>query len=153
MNKEEFRTSEILLDLGVAIPFRPLRFFSKNKEGKSKVVIRRPYMGGLLRIARIYLSIGVSYKELKEYSPDEAMTFMAVHGEKVSELVTCAVLRGYFSYLLFHKPVSWLLRWRVHPIFLMEAMIQLQELTNITPFWNIIRLAETMNLLQPRLSH
>ncbi len=151
MNKEELMASELLLDLGVSIPIRPLRFFNKKKKLKD-IVIRRPYMGGLIRIANKFLKIGVTYEELKEYDMQQNLEFITMHGREVSEIVAVAILRGCFSYVLFHKIVSWYLRWRVHPVFLSEAFFQLVTHVDISPFKNIIKSAQKINLLKPKLS-
>jgi hypothetical protein len=151
MTKEELRASELILDLGVSIAIRPLRFLNFKKKRKN-IAIRQPYIGGLVRIGRAQMKIGVSHEEMKDYSVDQNMEFMAKHGKAVSEIVTMAILRGYFSYFLFHKIVAWWLRWRVHPVFLSEAMFQLFENINISPFKNIINLAQAVILTKPRLS-
>lgn len=151
MKKEELLASELLLDLGVAIPVRPLGFLSKKKS--RKVLIRRPYMGGLIRFSRIYLKMGVSSEEIKKYNPDEMMEFMVKHGHSISRMVAVSIVRGFFSYILFGNLVAWWLRWRVHPLFLAEAVIQLIDHTNLDPFKNIIISADKINLMKPRMSH
>lgn len=152
MNPEELRASEMLLDLGVAIPLRPLRFF--NFKGKSRsVTIRRPYLGGLIRMSRQFLKIGVSHEEMKDFSQDRNINFIAEHGKAVSRIVAGAIMREYLGYKLFGRIVALWLRWRVHPVFLSEAMFQLMENADIRPFRNIIKLAEVNNLMKPRLSH
>jgi hypothetical protein len=110
-------------------------------------------MGGLIRISREWLSIGVTHEEMKNYTVEQNMEFIARHGKAVSRMVAAAIVRGYFSYRLSGWLVAWWLRWRVHPVFLSEAMFQLIENANIKPFTNIIRLAEAVNPMQPRLSH
>ena len=151
MKKEELLASELLLDLGVAIPVRPLRFLGKKKSGK--ITIRRPYMGGLIRFSRIYLKLGVKAEDIKKYDPDEMLEFMAKHGYDVSRMVSVGIARGWLTGMLFGRLVAWYLRWRVHPLFLSEVVIQLIDHTNLDPFKNIIRLAERINLMKPRLSH
>jgi hypothetical protein len=151
MNAEELRASELILDLGVAIPIRPLRFLDLKKKPKT-IIIRQPPMGALIRIGKAKMKIGVSAEEMKEYTVDQNLEFIAKHGKAVSEIVTMAILTGYFSHLFFHRVVAWWLRWRVHPLFLSEALFQLFENVNIGPFRNIISLAQAMNLTKPRLS-
>jgi len=151
MNAEELKASEVLLDLGVALPIRPLRFFNSKKKQKS-ITIRRPYMGGLIRMSKQCLEIGITYEEMKDYTQDQDIEFIAKHGKAVSRIVACAIVRGYFTYMLFGGLVAWWLRWRVHPIFLSEAMFQLFKNIYVKSFTNIINLAELINLMTPRLS-
>lgn len=152
MNAEELRASEMLLDLGVAIPLRPLRFFNSEKKPRT-VTVRRPYPGGLIRMSRQRMKIGVTHKEMEDYTTDQNIAFIAEHGKAASLIVAGAIVRGYLTYKLFGRSVAWWLRWRVHPVFLSEAMFQLMENADIRPFKNIIKLAEAMSLTKPRLSH
>jgi hypothetical protein len=152
MEAEELKASELLLDLGVSIPIRPLRFFSLKKKPKN-IVLRRPYGGGLIRISRLYLKIGVTYNEMKEFDLDQNIRFIAEHGREAAEIVAVSILRGYLSFILFHRLIEWWLLWRVHPVFLSEAAFQMLKNTDIDPFKNIIKLANSVNLMSPRLSH
>ena len=147
---EELRASELLLDLGVSVPYRPLGYLNKRK--RYSLTMRTPGVGGLMRITHKYLKMGVTYDEMKAYTFDERMTFIAEHGKQVSELVACAIVRGYVLGRLLNKPVAWWLRWRVHPAYLNEAMMQLLTQLDITPFSNTIRSAQAMNQAARRLS-
>ena len=151
MDREELKASNLILDLGVAIPLRPLRFLNLKRKPRT-IVIRQPYAGGLIRMCKQYLEIGVAHEELKAYTPDDNIAFIARHGKAVSQIVAGAIARGYFSYPLFGRLVAWWLRWRVHPVFLSEAMFQVFENVDTRSFTNIINLAEAMNLMKPRLS-
>ncbi|MDR0836423.1 MAG: hypothetical protein LBN11_07600 [Tannerella sp.] len=151
MNTEELKASELILDMGVAVPIRPLRFFDRKKEPR-KIVIRRPYMGGLIRMCRQFLQIGITCEEMKEYTADQNIEFVARHGKAVSLIVAGAIARGYFTYRLFGPLVAWWLRWRVHPVFLSEAMFQLMQNADIGPFKNTIKLVQSLNVMKPRLS-
>ena len=152
MDREELKASELILDLGVAIPIRPLRFL--NFKGKRKnVTIRRPYLGGLIRMCQQFMELGVSYEGMKDWNMEQNITFIGEHGKKVSLLVAGAIVRGNLTYRLFGWWVAWWLRWRVHPVFISEAMFQLMDNADIRPFKNIIKLAEENNPMKPRLSH
>jgi hypothetical protein len=151
MNTEELKASQLLLDLGVSIPLRPLRFLDLKKEPR-KITVRHPYLGGLIRMNKQFLEIGVTHEEMKNYGIDQNISFIAKHGKMVSYIVAGAIVRGYFSYMLFGRLVAWWLRWRVHPVFLSEAIFQLNENANISPFKNTIKLAQSLNLMKPRLS-
>jgi hypothetical protein len=152
MNKEELKASQLILDLGVAIPLRPLRFLNSKRQRKV-VIIRQPYMGGLIRMCEQAAAIGINHNEIKAFTIDDNIKFMATHGKTVSRIVAGAIVRGYLGYKLFNGMVAWWLRWRVHPLFLLEAMFQLFDNMNISPFENIIRLVQATNLMKPRLSH
>lgn len=151
IGQEELRASELLLDLGVSVPVRPLRFlFSKKRRS---VTMRTPGAGGIIRIVNKYLKLGVTYEEMKAFDFDQRMQFVSEHGKEVSELVAYAIVRGFILGRLLNKPVAWWLRWRVHPAYLNEAMMQLLINLDITSFFNTIRSAQAMNLMTRRLSH
>ena len=151
MDGEELKASKLILDRGVAIPLRPLRFLNVKKKPRT-IVIRHPYAGGLIRMSRQRLEIGVTHDEMKDYTTEQNMEFIAKHGKTVSRIVAGAIVRGYFTYPLFGRLTAWWLRWRVHPVFLSEAMFQLFENVDVRSFTNIINLAEALNLTKPRLS-
>ena len=149
--KAEFRASGLLLDLGISIPVRPLRFMTKKK--RCGITMRTPALGGLIRISRKYLQLGVSVDEMQNYTFDQNMEFVAGRGKEVSELVACAIVSGYITGRLFNKVVAWWLRWRVHPAYLQEAMLQLFLLLDIKSFSTTIKSAQMMNVMTRRLSH
>lgn len=151
MNFEELRSSDILLDLGVAVPYRSPGFFLKKKERHIKIY--RPHAGSLVRIIKKYHEIGVTFDELAGMSYEQSLAFIEQNSKKVSELVAFALIRGFFLGKLLNKPVAWWLRWRVHPIMLSETMYQLLKLIDLKSFQSIIRSAEMMNIVRPRLSH
>lgn len=148
---EELRASGLLLDLGVSVPIRPLGFLFRKK--RHSLTMRTPALGGLIRIARRYLSLGVTVKEMRSWSYEQNMDFIAHHGREVSKLVACAIVRGWISGPLLCKPVAWWLRWRVHPAYLHEAMLQLLELLDVKSFSITIKSAQMMNVMTRRLSH
>lgn len=149
--KAELRASELLLDLGISIPIRPLRFMTRKK--RSGLTMRTPALGGLIRISRRYLRLGVTVDEMRSYTFEQSMEFVAERGREISELVACAIVSGYITGRLFNKVVAWWLRWRVHPAYLNEAMLQLLLLLDIKSFSTTIKSAQMMNVMTRRLSH
>jgi hypothetical protein len=151
MNAEELKAAGLLLDLGVPIPLRPLRFLDAKRKLRT-IAIRQPYGGGLIRMSRQFLEIGVTHEEMKDYTIEQNMAFIAAHGKAAARIVAGSIVRGFFTYPLFGWIVAWWLLWRVHPVFLSEALFQLRENVDISPFVNIIRSAQALSLMKPRLS-
>lgn len=149
--KAELRASELLLDLGISIPVRSLRFMTKKR--RCGLTMRTPALGGLIRISRRYLRLGVTVDEMRSYTFEQSMEFVAERGKEVSELVACAIVSGHITGRLFNKVVAWWLRWRVHPAYLNEAMLQLLLLLDIKSFSTTIKSAQMMNVMTRRLSH
>ena len=141
----------MLLDIGIAIPLLPKSVFSKRT---SSVTMRRPTLGNLMRIARAYQRIGVSPEELERMDFNGQMQLMAEKGKDISHMVAYAVCSGCFSGRWFNRPVAWWLRWRVHPVMLVQAMIQLVKGIQLKSFCSIIPLAaQADELLEPIGSH
>lgn len=151
MNQVELKAAEILLDVGVAIPVRPLGFLRRKKKPR-RVVMYTPCYGSKMRIDRKYMKMGVKFDEVKEYTFEQNIEFVVTHGKLLSEMVALTLVRGYFAGLLFCKPVAWWLRWRVHPAFLQEAWFQMLTMLNTKDFQTIISSEEATNLMKPRLS-
>lgn len=87
-NSTELNASGLLLNLGVSIPLRPLRFMKRRKS--RHIVLRYPCWEGLVRIARIYLRIGVTRSEMENYTPEQNAALLASHGKEISEMVAYA---------------------------------------------------------------
>lgn len=145
------QAAEMLLDVGIAIPLLP-KFLFRKKE--STVTMRRPTIGNLMRIALVYQKIGVTPEQLKDMDFDAQMKLAAEKGKEISRLVAYAVCSGCFTGRWFNGLVAWWLRWRVHPVFLVQAMVQLLKGTHLKSFCSIIPLAaQADELLSPIGSH
>lgn len=146
----ELLSAKMLLDLGVSVPIRPLRFL-KHKY-TPRIVLRRPYMGTILKQLNIFLSLGLKIEDLKEYKDEDYMKLMAEHGKEVSRIVAYCITRGYVASKLFNRIVAWWLRWQLHPDVLCELMAMCIMQIDISPFSNIIKLVNGINILAPKLS-
>ena len=154
MDKEENikgQAADMLLDVGVAIPLLPKFIFRKKS---ASVTIHRPTLGNLIRIAKIYQSIGVTPDQLKGMDFNEQMKLMTDHGKDISRIVAYAVCSGCFTGKWMNGIVAWWLRWRVHPVMLVQSMFQLLKGTQLQSFCSIIPLAaQADELLNPIGSH
>ena len=149
---ERLKASALMLDMGVAIPVRPFRFLYRKRKPR-RVIMRTPGLGGMMRISNLYLRMGVSHEEMKEYTYEQSLKLMAEHGKTISRIVAHALVRGPLLGRLLNRFVAWWLRWYVHPLFLQEAMYQLVTMIDPKSFQTIISLVETMNPMKPNLSH
>lgn len=147
MGEHELRAAELLLDVGIEIPV-------KTRWLGGKFVMRRPTLGAMMRIARLYGELGASVADLEKKSVDEQMAFVAEHGKAISRLVAYAVCSGRIAGRMFNGVVAWWLRWNVHPAFLFQAMLFFVRGSKVRAFCNIIPLAEEMSeLMRPIGSH
>ena len=145
------QAADMLLDIGIDIPLLPKFLFRKKNE---TVTIHRPTLGNLIRIAKVYQRIGVSPEQIKEMDFDDQMKFVSDYGEDISRIVAFAVCSGCFTGKWMNGIIAWWLRWRVHPVMLVQAMFQLLKGTHLQSFCSIIPLAAHADeLLGPIGSH
>lgn len=147
----ELAAAEALLDAGVRMPLKEIRLPLVKRPIRLRVTLKRPYLSGQIRFARTYLQMGVSAEELATMDKDAQMSFMAVHGAKVSRMVAETLCVGPVKEL-FVKPVAWVLEHCVEQRYLFAAVERFVAMMGTGPFVIIIRLAERMNPLRPRLS-
>lgn len=83
--------------------------------------MKRPCLGSQIRIAKLYLQLGITYEEMEQFNKHEEMAFLAIHGKRVSKMVALTICRGAISGLLFSGIVAWLLRWFVPDKYLQGA--------------------------------
>ena len=137
--------SNILLDQGVNIPMiAPLLFRIVGKK-TIELTIRRPYWGTMVRISKLWLSMGVKAKDIATNTLEDDLLLIQDHGLKVATIVALGFLRGRFMGRFAPMLGRWLL-WRVSPILLTEAAYRLVTLSRVEDFTNTIRLIGTMNV-------
>lgn len=138
--------NDIILDLGVSIPLRPIFGITP------RFVMKAPYSGTLLRISKLYLSMGIEKKELENMTYEQVMEAHVKHGRKIAMMVAYAIMKGYIRGLIFAPLLSYLLLWRMKPDMLHEAWYQLLTFLDTKSFIRIIRSADQINLMKPKLS-
>lgn len=148
----ELEAAEALLDTGVSLPFKTIRVPFTRKGFTLRVTMKRPCLGSQIRIARQYHKIGVTYKQMKAFSKDEEMNFLALHGKRISLMIALTICRGAFTGWLFAPLMAWVIRWFVPDVFIQGANLRFITLLGTKDFTNIIRSAEIANPLRPKLS-
>lgn len=148
----ELEAAEALLDTGVSLPFKTIRVPFTRKGFTLRVTMKRPCLGSQIRIARQYHKIGVTYKQMKAFSKDEEMNFLALHGKRISLMIALTICRGAFTGCLFAPIMAWIIRWFVPDVFIQGANLRFITLLGTKDFMNIIRSAEIANPLRPKLS-
>lgn len=141
-----------LLDRGVSVPLKELHIPFRKKPLKLRVVMRRPRLGGLIRLARVYLSLGVTAGQMEKFTKDEEMAFIASHGKEVSRMIAYTLCRGWWSRHLLVGLTAWWVRNFMEPAYMDAAMRNFVFLLGTDPFTNIIRSAGRTNPMKLRLS-
>lgn len=141
-----------LLDRGVSVPLKEIRVPFRKKPLKLRVVMHRPRLGGLMRLARVYLGLGVTAEQMGKFTKEEEMAFLAAHGKEVSRMVAYTLCRGWISRHLLVGVTAWVVRNWMAPEYLDAAMRTFILLLGTDPFTPIIRSAGKMNPMKLRLS-
>ena len=147
--KVQQEASEALLDVGVSVPLKPIRLPFRKKRLLLRLTMRRPRLSTQIKIARLYLSLGVTYAELEALDKDGQMCFIAEHGKTISDMVSLTMCGKWW------KPVwlvSWILRHWVDNLYMQVALMKFVLLLGTESFTNIIRSAEMTNPMKLRLS-
>ena len=152
MNKQvELEASTALLDIGVSIPLLQWKIPFTKRHITLRLVMRRPKFGTQIRIARKFLSMGVTYEQMQNFTKDEQLQFIARHGKTVAQMVALTICRSKVS-AIFAPLLAWLLLWLVDDTFLLLANLHFIPLIGTQHFTNIIKSLEWSNPLRPRLS-
>ncbi|WP_289771951.1 MULTISPECIES: hypothetical protein [Bacteroides] len=151
MNKQDVepQVAEALLDVGVSIPLWRFHLPFRKKPVQLRMTMKRPKLGTQLRIARLYLKIGVTYEKMRDFTKEEQMSFMVEHGHDVCRMIALTICRGRYSGLLLSPLVSWILLWWVDDVYLQAACTRFVSLLGTKSFENIIRSAEKTNPTVP----
>ncbi len=153
MNLIEIEAAEALLDIGVSLPFKEIRIPFSKKKFSFRITMRRPCYGNIIRIARNYIKLGVTYEQIKNFTKDEEMAFIATHGKRISRMIALTICRGFFSGYLLSGFMAWMIRWSVSREFIAGANEKLISFIGTKDFTPIIRSIGIVNPLRPRLSH
>ena len=152
MDKIGIEAAEALLDMGVSLPFKDIKIPFTSNRFTLRLTMKRPCLGNQIRIARLYMTLGVTYETMLTFDKHEQMLFLAKHGKTISKMISLVVLRGGVTGLLFSSLLAWLIRWCVNDKFIAAANTEFVHLLGTKNFMNIIRSCETANPLKPRLS-
>lgn len=149
MISEELKATEALLDIGVSVPLRPVRFRAWN--WTPRVTVRRPPLGGFLRILRVWFSLNVTVEELDKFTREERLRFLEKNGKAVSKIVALAVFSSYIRGRVLAPVFAWFLRWRCHPDVMLYVVSEFMRLQDAQSFIDITKSVATINIVAPRL--
>lgn len=148
----EMEGADALLDAGVSVPLKSLRLPFRKKPVEIRATMRRPCLDGQIRIARIYLSMGVTSRQMWEFTKEQEMRFLAEHGLKIARMIALTICRGELKRRILLRPVTWAVWHWMSNEHLLGAMRRFVSLMGTDPFIPIIRSAERTNPMKPRTS-
>lgn len=148
----ELEAARALLDDGVSLPFKEFKIPFRKRPIRLRLVMRRPKLGSQIRIAKHYLAIGVTHEQMKGFTLEQEMEYVAKHGKRISQMIALTVCRGFISSKVFSPLVAFFIREFVDDKFIQGANEIFLSLLGTRNFMNIIRSAEVSNPLKPRTS-
>lgn len=148
----QYGAAEILLDAGVSVPLKEIKFPFRKKPLTIRLTMKRPRLSTQVRIAKIYLGMGVTADQIGKFTKEEEMQFLAEHGRDVARMAAYAVCCTSHRTSLFGRLMTWVFMHCVDPPYLMAALTQFVMLLGTRSFTNIIRSVQMTNPLQLRLS-
>ena len=141
---------ETILQRGVKVKI-PAPWFIRWIKKSYPVIMSSPYEGTMFRVARYYLSTGLTQEKLDNLTTEEALVLMSVHGKAITKAVACALLNGYLKGKLFTKPLAWYLRWNMTAQELFALTTALVLYGGTTDFMNTTRLVQSQKTTTPNL--
>lgn len=144
--------AEALLDTGLSVPLKELHLPFFKKSIHLRVTMRRPTLAGQIRIAKEWLSMGVSYEEMWHFSKEEEMQFLDKHGKKLSRMIAYTLCRGWTSRHLLVGLTAWAVRNWMDNKYLVSVIKKFVGLMGTDSFIDIIKSAETVNPMKLRKS-
>lgn len=144
--------AEALLDIGVSVPLKALRLPFHKEPFVLRITMKRPCLGGQIRIARTYLKMGVTSDQMWKFSKEDEMRFIAEHGKEISKMIAYTICRGWWSRHLLVGLVAWAIRNWMENDYLIASMKKFVGLIGTDPFILIIKSAEAANPMKLRMS-
>lgn len=142
-------SAEALLDAGLSVPLKGIRLPFRKRPFVFRVTMRRPCLAVQMRIARLYLDMGVTAAEMAKFTKEDEMRFLAEHGKAVS-LMVAHTLCGCLPLVSL---TAWYVRYRMEHKYLLHAFRTFTRLMGTRSFTPIIRSVERSNPMRLRLSH
>lgn len=148
MNRNiEREAAELLLDTGVSLPL--LKIFGKTL----RVTMRRPTLGGIIRISREQMKLGVTPAQMSLFTEEEAQHFLAEHGYTLAKIIALTVCRGWLSGLILAPMLARaILWWMPYEHLLTAQIVFIKHLSEVRNFQPIISCIEQVNPLRAKQS-
>ena len=113
--------------------------------------VRAPYLGTMYRVAKYYLSTGITSDKLEDVSHEEALALVVAHGHTITKAVACAWLNGYWMSRLFTRPLAWYIRNHCKPKELFTITTMLLIFGGTSDFTDTTRSVRMMKMTAPRM--
>lgn len=141
--------AELLLDAGVSLPLFKIPIVGKEV----RITMRRPTLGGIIRITRLVQSLGVTAQQMEAFTVEEKRRFLLDHGHTLARIIALTVCRGYLAGKLLAPMLSKMILWWMPYEYIWQTqLLFIAYLSEVKGFLPIISLVEQINPLKPTLS-
>lgn len=148
MGEVEIKLVDTILDKGVRVSIPAPLFLRLFGLKTVPVIIRRPVLGNMLRISKMYLQMNAP----GDFGCD-INTWISVFEKTckpVSRIVAIGILRGRFIGWLLCKPFAAYLRWKLNSGELARIASILVVASGVQDFLNTIKFLRAMKITEPR---
>jgi hypothetical protein len=147
MQEVEIKTVDTILDQGVRVPI-PTPFFLKwFGLRKVNMIVRRPVIGNMLRISKMYIKMNIDEKQETDWRKWIEVFTRTV--KPTSRIVAIGMLRGWLSGWLLCRPLAWWIRWHMDTKQMAELAALLVSLSGIQDFMTTITFLRGMKITAP----
>lgn len=141
--------AELLLDAGVSLPLFRIPIVGKMV----RITMRRPTLGGIIRITHCVQSLGVTAAEMEAFTIEQKRRFLLDHGHTLARIIALCVCRGYLAGMILAPILAKMILWWTPYEYIWQAqLLFIEYLSEVKGFLPIISLVERINPLKPTLS-
>ena len=141
--------AELLLDAGVSLPLFRIPIVGKMV----RITMRRPTLGGIIRITHCVQSLGVTAAEMEAFTIEQKRRFLLDHGHTLARIIALCVCRGYLAGKILAPILAKMILWWTPYEHIWQAQfLFIGYLSEVKVFLPIISLTEQINPLKPTLS-
>ena len=145
----EQEAADLLLDAGISLPLMKIPIVGKTL----RITMRRPTLGGIIRITRLVQGLGVTAAEMEAFSIEQKRRFLLDHGHTLARIIALCVCRGYLAGKILAPILARMIMWWTPVEYMWQAQITfIAYLSEVKGFLPIISLGEQINPLKPTLS-
>ena len=144
----EKEAAELLLDAGVSMPLLKIPII-----GTVRITMRRPHLGGIVRILREVKTLGVTSQQIETMDIEQKRLFLYNHANTLSRIIALTICRGFVSGKLLAPLLAKIIHWCMPYEYIWNAQLVFASyLGEVQDFLPIINLSERVNPLKPMLS-
>ena len=152
MQTVEIDAANALLDTRVRIHVPAPRFFRLFGLKSVPFVLYRPVCAQLLRISRLYVSMGIDLEKLEEAETIEMISSVSENIVKASRLIALGMIRSTWASRLFHRAFAAYLRRNMDAKTMSELAKMIVMYSGAENFIPIIKSIAHLKVTEPNLS-